>query len=261
VISTKPIVLGNTPEEGKEKEYEKVAFMGQVPVRVMGKVELGDYIIPSGKNNGLGIARKPSDLSPYEYRKVVGVAWSAGNSPAGVNVINVAVGLSHKTTAQVIEEQTDKIVLMEKELDKAQEEIKNINNALVTVLPTYKDVRKLETNGTLIELFKGLDFDKPKATSARKVKSWTKEDGIIAEQAATVPPDVKVVPFEEVERGYLEARQKFIDAGGDPETDPFYSRMERDPKYREIMLNNINRMLNKSALEASSKEHTKSPNN
>jgi hypothetical protein len=259
VISTKPIVLGNTPDAGKEKEFEKVAFMGQVPVRVMGKVNLGDYILPSGKNNGLGIARKPSDLSPYEYRKVVGVAWSAGDSPVGVNVINVAVGLSHKTTAQVIEEQTDKIVLMEKELDEVQAEMKNINDALVTLVPSYKEVRKLESNGTLIEMFKGLDFDQPKVVSGRKMKKWTNpSDAVVSEKVADVQPDVKVVPLEEVERGYLEARQKFIDAGGDVETDPFYSRMERDPKYREIMLQNINRMLNKSAMEASSKAN---PNN
>jgi hypothetical protein len=252
VISTKPIVLGNTPEAGKEKEYEKVAFMGQVPVRVLGKVELGDYILPSGKNNGLGIARKPKDLSPYEYRKVVGVAWSAGDSPAGINIINVAVGLNHKTTAQVIEEQTDKIVLIEKELDEAQAEIKNINDALVTLVPSYKEVRKLESNGTLIEMFKGLDFDKPKVVSARKLKSFERES-VSSDQSDIIPPDVKVVPIEEIERGYLEARQKFIDAGGDPESDPFYSRMERDPKYREIMLKNINRMLNKSAVEAQTK--------
>lgn len=259
VISTKPIVLGNTPDAGKEKEFEKVAFMGQVPVRVMGKVELGDYILPSGKNNGLGIARKPKDLSPYEYRNVVGVAWSAGNSPAGVNIINVAVGLSHKTTAQVIEEQTDKIVLMERELDAAQAEIKNINDALVTLVPSYKEVRKLESNGTLIEMFKGLDFDKPQVVSARKMKKWKNPtEAVVSEQVADVQPDVNVVPLEEVERGYLEARQKFIDAGGDIESDPFYSRMERDPKYKEIMLQNINRMLNKSALEASSKSK---PNN
>ena len=37
VISTKPIVLGNMPENGKEELYEKVAFMGQVPVHVLGK--------------------------------------------------------------------------------------------------------------------------------------------------------------------------------------------------------------------------------
>jgi hypothetical protein len=256
VISTKPIVLGNTPEEGKEKEYEKVAFMGQVPVKVLGKVELGDYILPSGKNNGMGIARKPSDLSPYEYRQVVGVAWSAGNSTSGINVVNVAVGINHKTTAQVIEEQTDKIVLMEKELDEVQTEIKGINDALVSLMPHYKDLRKLESNGTLIEMFKGLDFDKPKVVSSRKLKQWKNPaDAILSEETASVQPDVKVVPLEEVERGYLEARQKFIDAGGDPESDPFYSRMERDPKYRELMLKNINRMLNKSALEASTKEN------
>ncbi|NBO72563.1 hypothetical protein EBV26_19125, partial [bacterium] len=232
VISMKPIVLGNTPEQGKEKEYEKVAFMGQVPVKVLGKVELGDYIIPSGKNNGLGIARKPKDLSPFEYRKIVGVAWSAGNSPSGINVINVAVGLNHNSTAQVIEEQSKKIVIIEKELDDAQTEIKGINDALVSILPNYKELRKLETNGTLVELFKGLDYDKPKVVSARKLRNMQSVEGIVAERAANVP-DVNVVPLEEVERGYLEARQNFINAGGDPSTDPFYSRMERDPVYKE----------------------------
>ena len=261
VISTKPIVLGNTPEEGKEKEYEKVAFMGQVPVRVMGKVALGDYILPSGKNDGLGIARKPNDLSPYEYRRVVGIAWSAGDSPAGFNVINVAVGMNHKTTAQVIEEQTNHIVIMEKELDQMQSEIKSINDALITVIPTYKDVRGLESNGTLIELFKGLDFDKPKVVSARKLRSLERKDGIASEVQAPNQMDVQIIPIQEVERGYLEARQKFIDAGGDPETDPFYSRMERDPKYREIMLQNMNRMLNKSALEAQTKDQASKPKN
>jgi hypothetical protein len=261
VISTKPIVLGNTPEVGKEKEYEKVAFMGQVPVRVIGKVDLGDYILPSGKNNGLGIARKPKDLSPYEYRRVVGVAWSAGNSPAGFNVINVAVGMNHKTTAQVIEEQTNHIVILEKEMDKMQEEVKNINNALITVMPTYKEIRGLESNGTLIELFKGLDFDQPKVVSARKLRNLEKQDGIASEQQAPNQMDVQIIPQQEVERGYYEARQKFIDAGGDPETDPFYSRMDRDPKYRELMLQNMNRMLNKSALEAQTKDQASKPKN
>jgi len=261
VISTKPIVLGNTPEVGKEKEYEKVAFMGQVPVRVMGKVALGDYILPSGKNDGLGIARKPKDLSPYEYRKVVGIAWSAGDSPVGFNVINVAVGMNHKTTAQVIEEQTNHIVIMEKEIDQMQAEIKNINNALVTVMPTYKEVRGLESNGTLIELFKGLDFDQPKVVSARKLKSLERQDGIAAEQQAPNQMDVQIIPQQEVERGYLEARQKFIDAGGDPETDPFYSRMDRDPRYKELMLQNMNRLLNKSALEAQTKDQASKPKN
>jgi hypothetical protein len=253
VISMKPIVLGNTPDAGKEKEYEKVAFMGQVPVKVLGKVELGDYIIPSGSNNGLGMARKPKDLSPYEYRKVIGVAWSAGDSQSGINIINVAVGLNQNSTSNVIEEQTDRIVLIEKELDDAQKEIKNINNVLVSLIPKYKEVRGLETNGTLQELFKGLDFDKAKQVSARKLKSLKPMEGIVAEKAATIPPDINVVPFEELERGYLQSRQQFIDGGGDIESHPFYSKMESDPVYREIMLRNMNRVLNKATLDASKK--------
>jgi hypothetical protein len=37
--------------------------------------------------------------------------------------------------------------------------------------------------------------------------------------------------------------------------------MERDPKYREIMLQNMNRMLNKSALEAQTKDQASKPKN
>ena len=41
--------------------------------------------------------------------------------------------------------------VIEKELDDAQKEIKDINNVLVTLIPKYKEVRGLETNGTLQE--------------------------------------------------------------------------------------------------------------
>ena len=56
VISTAPGVLGNMPPKEKESKYEKVAFMGQVPVLVAGKVKAGDFIIPSGLNDGVGLA-------------------------------------------------------------------------------------------------------------------------------------------------------------------------------------------------------------
>lgn len=46
-------------------------------------------------------------------------------------------------------------------------------------------------------------------------------EGIIAEKAASISPDIKVVPFEEIERGYLQSRQLFIDGGGDIESHPF----------------------------------------
>ena len=44
------------PEYGKESEYEKVVFMGQVPVFVL-ELKMGDFIHSSVGNNDLGIAK------------------------------------------------------------------------------------------------------------------------------------------------------------------------------------------------------------
>jgi len=63
VVSTRPIVLGNMPRPGMEEHYEKVAFIGQVPVSVFGIVEIGDYIVPSGNNDGIGKAIPPSEIT------------------------------------------------------------------------------------------------------------------------------------------------------------------------------------------------------
>jgi hypothetical protein len=250
VISMKPIVLGNTPDQGREKEFEKVAFMGQVPVRVMGKVHLGDFILPSGGNNGLGIAKNPKDMSPMEYRKIVGVAWTEAKSDVGVNIVNVAVGLNHNATAGVIEAQNTKISLIEKELDATKEDIDKINSALVTLVPAYKNVMQIQNNGVLKDLFKGLDYDQPKVVNARKLKQNIPFEGVLAEQVKDAPNAGAFVPMEEMERGYQVARAKLIEAGGNPETDPFYSRLDRDPLYKELMLTNINRMINKNAVDA-----------
>jgi len=250
VISMKPIVLGNTPDQGREKEFEKVAFMGQVPVRVMGKVQLGDFILPSGGNNGLGIAKNPKDMSPMEYRKIVGVAWTEAKSDIGVNIVNVAVGLNHNATAGVIEAQNTKISLIEKELDATREDIDKINSALVTLVPAYKNVMKVQNNGALKDIFKGLDFDQPKVVNARKLKQNISFEGVLAEQAKDAPNAGAFIPMDDMEKGYQIAREKLIEAGGNPDTDPFYSRMDRDPVYKELMLTNINRMINKNAVDA-----------
>ena len=92
VISTQPIVLGNTPLENQE-HYEMCAFMGQVPTNVYGRADAGDYIIASGRNDGLGVAINPSSIEPMHLKNIVGVAWEQGLS-ADINRINVAVGLN-----------------------------------------------------------------------------------------------------------------------------------------------------------------------
>jgi hypothetical protein len=100
--------LGNAPQPKQQPFFEKVAFMGQVPVKVAGKVEVGDFIIPSGNNNGVGIAVNPAKMMISDYSKVVGVAWQAAKD-APLNYVNVAVGLTANDLAPKVEEISNQV--------------------------------------------------------------------------------------------------------------------------------------------------------
>jgi hypothetical protein len=103
VVSVAPAFLGNKPSPEAEHRYEKIAFVGQVNVRVAGPVRSGDYILPSGNHDGLGIAVHPEDMGFGDFPQIVGVAWeSAGDNP--VNIVKVAVGLNrHDLSPKVAE--------------------------------------------------------------------------------------------------------------------------------------------------------------
>ena len=115
VISHSPIVLGNMPQEGQEHEYEKVAFLGQVPVNVIGIVNEGDYIIPSGFEDGTGIAVSPELMTADEYARVVGRAWSGSRNPL-VKRVNVAIGLNSGDVVNVIRKQQRELAQLRNEL-------------------------------------------------------------------------------------------------------------------------------------------------
>ncbi|HKK77103.1 MAG TPA: hypothetical protein VJ953_18635 [Saprospiraceae bacterium] len=112
VVSTNPIVLGNMPTDDQESLHEKIAFMGQVPVRISGPVSIGDYILPSGNNDGMGIAVHPEDMQWGDYPRIVGVAWEAAQDNI-VNLVNVAVGINSEDMAQradLLNRQVDNIM-------------------------------------------------------------------------------------------------------------------------------------------------------
>jgi hypothetical protein len=93
IVSTAPAFLGNKPSPEDEHRFEKIAFVGQVNVRVAGPVRSGDYILPSGNNDGLGVAVHPEDMDYDDYPYVAGVAWeSVADNP--VNMVRVGVGLN-----------------------------------------------------------------------------------------------------------------------------------------------------------------------
>jgi hypothetical protein len=105
VISTKPAILGNMPMDGTEDRYEKVAFMGQIPVKVRGQVLIGDYILPSGLNDGTGIAVSPNQISAEQYSKIVGIACSAAAGGDKFSFINLPMGLNANDGARLAVQQ------------------------------------------------------------------------------------------------------------------------------------------------------------
>jgi hypothetical protein len=92
IITSQPIVLGNMPDEKEKHLYEKVAFIGQVLTQARGPVGAGDYIVPSGENDGTGIAISPEKMTPTLYAQIVGRAWEASDQE-GFKMINTVVGL------------------------------------------------------------------------------------------------------------------------------------------------------------------------
>jgi hypothetical protein len=111
VISTSPIVLGNDPGVDQEKYFEKIAFMGQVPIRIQGSVKEGDFILPSGENNGLGYAISKEDIALYQIPQIVGVAWADGENDV-FNVVNCSIGLENngmKALVNHVETRLDEI--------------------------------------------------------------------------------------------------------------------------------------------------------
>jgi hypothetical protein len=94
VISSRPIVLGNMQTPETEHLFERVAFLGQVEIKVRGLVRAGDFILPSGLADGCGMAVAPKDLwRAGGAGKVVGRAWETSNED-GVRKINALVGLA-----------------------------------------------------------------------------------------------------------------------------------------------------------------------
>lgn len=101
VVSTKPMLLGNEIQ-GDMTDYEKIAFMGQVPIRIQGQVNQGDYILPSNENNGYARAVSRDEIGFDDIPDIVGVAWESGSSDI-FNVVNCSVGLDRQGSSRLVD--------------------------------------------------------------------------------------------------------------------------------------------------------------
>lgn len=103
VISQSPTVIGAMPSDGTERDYEKVAFMGQVPVKVIGVVHKGDYLVPSGNADGMAIAVSPDKMKARDYGRIIGISWGDSDGKKLFDYVRAAVGINANDMAQLVE--------------------------------------------------------------------------------------------------------------------------------------------------------------
>ena len=125
VVSHRPIILGNVPQEDLLHLGNNIAFMGQVPVKVMGPVEIGDYIIAHEKIKGYGQAVSPEKMTANQFKKAVGRAWEKNNLK-GPKLINTVVGIHNGDWKNLFENLMDKQNKIENDLEGIEKKILKI---------------------------------------------------------------------------------------------------------------------------------------
>ncbi|EMY3584906.1 hypothetical protein ABF200_002185, partial [Flavobacterium psychrophilum] len=120
-ISTKPAVLGNVPDENVKENFEKVAFMGQIPIKIKGESKLGNYIIASGKNDGYGYSISPENINPLHYKNIIGIAWSnVLINKYGEKFVNTSIGITTKIMSELAEKHEERITNLENRFAKLE---------------------------------------------------------------------------------------------------------------------------------------------
>lgn len=127
-ISMAPVVIGNVPPDGKEDQYEKVAFIGQVPVLVRGGVEAGDYVVASGKNDGFGIGVKAENLTIEQLPQILGRALTS-TTTTKLDVITVLIGVKTNEWVQIFRSQDDRIEKLEARMEEYRRTLAESNAA------------------------------------------------------------------------------------------------------------------------------------
>jgi len=165
VVSANPIVLGNLPRDGETEDVEPIALLGQVPVWVAGPVRAGDYIVPTGNNDGLGRAISPDAMQLADYRRVVGIAWEDAPEK-GVHQVVTGIGLHHDLMAKHLDDLEQKLGYILEELHRRNgNDVSGISQGLS---------RAFNTNGSraaLAPLYSEEDFNKMVDDHAEGIKA------------------------------------------------------------------------------------------
>jgi len=188
-VSTNPIVLGNMPPEGQEDEYAKIAFLGQVPIRVVGKVNSGDYIVPSGNDDGMALAFSSQELPTDRFGEIIGVAWESSPNEAP-KLVNVALGLNRNDLSE-------RVGAMESELAALRSEVDEIK-AMLRGEPTTESAIAMSESTDRDEVRRDpmaaeLQGSKSRIMTDQEFEKWLSDYGYIFEEQM----DIIRIGFEE----------------------------------------------------------------
>ena len=238
VISHNPAMLGGLPQDEDKSKYEMVAFLGQIPTFVMGKVEPGDYILPSGWNNGYGIARNPKDMKPEDYKKILGVAWEGVER--GMNQINVAVGLNTNDVSDLLVRQAEEIKALQSQM-----------TILADLVPGFKEAAGITTNPPAVITA----TDQINTTDAHDHDHDGHDHEAIAETEGDmdfeqIQYQQEIVYFEITEEHLNEGLQLAMEnaerAGVNLEKHPFWSRITTEQDYKTEVFESVKKELKHS---------------
>lgn len=139
-VSRAPVVVGNVPPEEEKHKYTTVGFMGQLPVVVRGKVSAGDYVIPSGLEDGTAVAVAPEDLELRHLGRVLGRAWSDSDNDVYA-LVNVVIGVNTNEAGIILEKQQTRMdeqqrrqLALARENAALKSQVETINARLTEVL-------------------------------------------------------------------------------------------------------------------------------
>ncbi|NOX17250.1 MAG: hypothetical protein GXO87_03090 [Chlorobi bacterium] len=131
-VSLSPIVLGNQPPEENIQDFEKTAFLGQVPVRTIGSVNKGDYLIASGLNDGTAIAVSPAMMTIDEFTKVVGRAWQS-SSLEGEKPILASIGFNEREIVRMLQLKEKQNQRLSAEIELSAQKINALKNEALSL--------------------------------------------------------------------------------------------------------------------------------
>lgn len=230
-ISLSPIVLGKVPADGNNENLEMVAFLGQIPVKVMGVVHPGDYILSSGYHNGTAIARNPKNMDISDYNRILGVAWEAATENK-LNMVNVAVGLNTNDLTGVIHQQAETIKKQEEALRLLNNQMANTQQVLADLVPGFKAAMGENQ----------VEITTPNRQAEQTPDAHANHDYHVAQVGEN-----DVIYFditrEQLEAGITMAEDISRKGGVDMDTHPFWQKLGSDPAYKQEILRDLENKL------------------